>query len=88
MNFSKSCTSMMYCGTASGNILPPYVIYKATVHGLRMGLEEHDIVRLDGHSYWFQSIVLPFIRKLPAEDKKVLIGDNFSSHLSESYPLV
>lgn len=40
VNFSKSATSVMFCGSASGVLLPPYVIYKAehiwdrwTLHG-------------------------------------------------------
>lgn len=30
MNFSKSCTSIMICGSADGVLLPPYVIYRST----------------------------------------------------------
>lgn len=29
MNHSKSCTSIMICGSADGTLLPPYVIYKS-----------------------------------------------------------
>ncbi|XP_021703427.1 uncharacterized protein LOC110677083 [Aedes aegypti] len=28
-NFSKSATSVMYCGSATGQLLPPYVVFKA-----------------------------------------------------------
>lgn len=27
---SKSTTSVMYCGSAAGRLLPPYVVYKST----------------------------------------------------------
>lgn len=30
LNFSKSATSVMFCGSADGTCLPPYVIYKST----------------------------------------------------------
>ena len=29
INSTKSATSLMFCGSASGEILPPYVVYKA-----------------------------------------------------------
>ena len=29
LNNSKSCTSLMFCGSATGQILPSYVVYKA-----------------------------------------------------------
>lgn len=29
MNSTKSSTSVMFCGNAAGNSLPPYIIYKA-----------------------------------------------------------
>ena len=28
--FSKSSTSLMMCGSAAGELLPPFVLYKAT----------------------------------------------------------
>ena len=29
MNNSQACTSLMFCGSASGKLLPPHVIYEA-----------------------------------------------------------
>ena len=37
---SKTAISIMFCGSASGMLLPPYVVYKgANVNRLRMGLK-------------------------------------------------
>jgi len=29
INSTKSCVSLMFCGNAEGELLPPYVVYKA-----------------------------------------------------------
>ena len=90
MNSSKSSTSLMFAGTASGVLLPVYVVYKAenlwstwTEKGpakcrynrSKSGWFDH--ICFDD---WFRSIVLPYCCRL--EGKKVMIGDNLSSHFS------
>ena len=87
---SKLCYSIMFCGNAEGVMLPPYVVYKsmhlydtwvkgrpkdARFNRTRSGW--FDEVTFDD---WFFSLVLPKLRK--QDGKKVLIGDNLSSHLS------
>jgi len=91
MNQSKSATSVMYAGTADGTMLPPYVVYKATnmydtwttggPSGTRYNRSKSGWFDMHCFSDWFMKIVIPYTRKLSG--KKVLIGDNLSSHLSE-----
>ncbi|XP_012563137.1 uncharacterized protein LOC105847861 [Hydra vulgaris] len=69
---SNSSTSLMFSGSASGMLLPPYITYKAA------------------HLYdsWTENgpagsrLALPYFKKFDSDAKKVLIGDNLSSHIS------
>lgn len=92
VNHSKSSVSIMMAGAADGEMLPPYVVYKAT--------HLYDTWVTDGpegthynrsSSGWFegeifedyvQKIVIPYFKNKPG--RKCLIGDNLSSHLSVS----
>lgn len=76
MAHSKTSTSVMFCGTATGVILPLYVVYRARYNATPSGW-------FDGSVFtdWFKTVYIPFARKLPGA--KVLIGDNLSSHFSE-----
>lgn len=89
-NFSKSSTSVMFCGSADGKCLAPYVVYKAD-HIWSTWMEngpEH--VRynrsksgwFDGTTFedWFESHFLPEVRH--EDGPVVLIGDNLSSHIN------
>lgn len=103
MNFSKSATTIMVCGSADGVLLPPYIIYKS-VHlydtwkerapsgqpccdkpccsqGSRFNRTTSGWI--DGPTFrdWFISSFLPHARRLPG--RKVLLGDNLSSHLDD-----
>lgn len=91
MNTTKTATSIMFAGTASGNLLPPYVVYKAQnmwqpwTEGGPPGAAYNrsqsgwfDVVCFND---WFQSIVVPWAKRL--EGKKIVIGDNLSSHFSK-----
>lgn len=90
MNASKSATSVMYAGFADGHQLPPYIVYKATnmydtwtvggPPGTRYNRSKSGW--FDQHCFadWFNSMALPYLRRL--DGKKVIIGDNLSSHLS------
>ena len=90
MNSTKTSTSLMLAGTAAGEILPVYVVYKsehlwstwieggphkARFNRSKSGWFDH-VCFVD----WFGSIALPYCRGL--EGKKVLMGDNLSSHFS------
>jgi len=93
LNSSKASTSLMLAGTGAGEVLPVYVVYKsdhlwstwveggppnARYNRTKSGWFDQ-VTFVD----WFKTIALPYCRKLPAETKKVLIGDNLSSHFSD-----
>ena len=70
---------------------PPYILYKATnlydtwtfggPAGARYNRSKSGWFDLTCFSDWFNKIIIPYIKKLTG--RKVLIGDNLSSHLSE-----
>lgn len=81
----------MTCGSASGDLLPFYVVYKATkvwtkwVENGPPGAK-YDVSPsgwFDGITFenWFFRIFLPFAKR--REGEKVVICDNLSSHVSE-----
>lgn len=94
LDSSKSSVSVMFAGTASGFLLPPYVVYKAEhlydswleggPRGTRYNRSKSGW--FDGVIFedWFNKIVLPYFRKFPVDVPKAMIGDNLSSHISLS----
>ncbi|XP_028167146.1 uncharacterized protein LOC114357630 [Ostrinia furnacalis] len=90
LNHSKASISLMMAGTAAGELLPPYVVYKSTNiydSWMKNGPKDARYNRtssgwFDAQSFrdWVKEIVLPFYEN--KEGKKVLVGDNLSSHLS------
>lgn len=89
-NYSKGSISIMFAGTAAGELLPSYVVYKSVniwsswttggPRGTRYNRSKSgwfDAICFDD---WFRTIVLPWARKI--EGPKVMIGDNLSSHFS------
>ena len=86
MNSSKSSISLMICGSASGTMLPPYVVYKAEnlyntwtlgePKGTRYNRSTSEWFDLDIFEDWFERLFLPSVRHL--EGRKILIGDNVS----------
>jgi len=90
MNSTKSSTSLMFCGNAAGELLPPYVVYKAdcmwttwTENGppqTRYNRSKSGWFDNVCFEDWFFSTLLPRLKK--GCGKQVLIGDNLSSHLS------
>ena len=89
-NFSKSRTSLMMCGSGAGELLPPFVLYKATkiwdtwTEGgpkcCRFQRTKSGWFDSLAFNNWFESLVLPKLKKLFG--KKVLIADNISTHLN------
>lgn len=87
---SKSAHSVMFCGNAVGEIMPPYVVYKAEnlwtswVNGGPKGTRFNRTTSgwFDQRTFedWFEYQALPILKK--QDGKKLLIGDNLSSHLS------
>lgn len=87
---SKASTSVMMSISASGTLLPPYIVYKS-VHLYPTWIEggpEGSVYNrtksgwFDAASFedWFDKILLPYFKKLPG--KKILLGDNLASHTS------
>lgn len=96
IDWSKSSTSVMFSGTANGELLPPYIVYKAEnlyttwteggptgcrYNRSRSGWFDNVIFK-----DWFDTVVLPYFDKIDENQEepttKVMIGDNLSSHLS------
>lgn len=80
----------MFCGNAAGELLPPYVVYKAehlwstwTENGpLGTRYNRSKSGWFDGTIFedWFESLVVPRLRRV--DGKKIIIGDNLSSHIN------
>ena len=96
MKKSKAGFSVMFAGSASGVMLPPYVVYKSTsktgnvnpkwMEGYPPPYAEYDTsesgwFKMKQFERWFEIIVLPWANKSP-EKRKLVIGDNLSAHFS------
>lgn len=92
MNTTKSSTSIMFAITATGENLSPYIVYKA--ERLQQSWIEGgpiDVVYnrtssgwFDSECFvdWFKKIAIKYFRRLPADEPKVIIGDNLASHIN------
>jgi hypothetical protein len=89
-NSSKSGTSIMMCGNAAGETLPPYIVYRSAKlneswteqgpRGARYACSQSGWFDISIFEDWFFSTALPRLKN--QEGRKILIGDNFSSHIS------
>ena len=91
---SKQAISMMFCGNADGNYLPPMVVYKAKNVYLEWctGGPAGTVFECSRNGWfdsrtfemWFLKIFLPNAteRRLSAESPILLLGDNLPSHFS------
>lgn len=92
MNSSKQATSVMFCGSASGDFMPPFVVYKAanTYESWKQGGPKGAKYScsksgwFDGAKFeeWFFEVALKTLKRKVG--RKLLVGDNLSSHLSPS----
>jgi hypothetical protein len=92
MDSSKSSTSLMFSGTATGHMLPVYVVYKAInmYESWTEGGPPNAIYNrtksgwfdMETFEDWYFKVPLKYFKTRPPENKKVLIGDNCASHLS------
>lgn len=90
INSTKQSTSIMFCGNALGETLPPYVVYKSThlydswttggPDGTRYNRSKSGWFEATIFEDWFEFLLLPRLKKI--EGVKLVIGDNLSSHLS------
>lgn len=92
-NFSRTAISIMVCGTASGELLPPMVVYKAyniyenwcaggpigTVYkNSPSGWFDANLFEI-----WFTQILVPHIQRTRQPGKRVIVvGDNLASHFA------
>lgn len=89
-NSSKSSTSVMFAATADGKLLPPYIVYKAQnmyeswtvggVKGARYNRSQSGWFDASSFGDWVTKVAIPALKDLPG--RKILIGDNLSSHFS------
>jgi len=92
LDASKTSISVMMAGNAEGELLPPYIVYKAEnlyptwtengPQGTRYNRSKSGWFDERIFDDWFHSLALPFLKKKPSP--RVLIGDNLSSHVSIS----
>lgn len=87
---SKVAISLLVCGSASGELLPPYVVYKAKnvyqgwteggPSGTRYGCSASGWFDMSLFENWFRQIFVRHVGHLPGT--KLLVGDNLASHFS------
>jgi DDE superfamily endonuclease/helix-turn-helix, Psq domain len=92
LNTSKSAISIMFCGSAEGEMMPPYVVYKAQnmyeswrrggPKGTRYNCTKSGWFDSCVFTDWFTSCALPVLRR--QQGKKVIVGDNLASHISDA----
>lgn len=90
INTTKSSTSIMFAVTAAGDVLQPYVVYKAErlqqawILGGHMGTIYNRTSSgwFDSEVFqdWFNKVILRYCSSLPPDEPKVLLGDNLLSH--------
>ena len=88
---SKASISIMYSGSASGKMLPCYVVYKAEnlwstwmeggPKGTRYNRSRSGWFDASEFTDWFEFTFIPNIKNLSG--RKVLIGGNLSSHFTK-----
>jgi hypothetical protein len=82
----------MFCGSGQGDIMPPYIVYKALnmydswTRGGPKGTPYNTTKSgwFDSCIFqdWFKNLALPILKRQLG--KKVLICDNLASHISEN----
>ncbi len=87
---TKSCNSIMFAGMAAGDLLPPYVIYKAQYcypSWCKGGIKGAFYTSMPSgwfNNYvfvnWLKDVFVPYCRRLSG--KKLLLEDNLASHIS------
>ena len=88
---SKAAVSLMFCGSASGQILPLYVVYKSEhlwttqteggPQNTRYNRSNSGWFDANTFADWFEFTFIPHCRTL--DGRKVILGDNLSSHFSK-----
>ncbi|KAJ8870062.1 hypothetical protein PR048_029073 [Dryococelus australis] len=89
-NSTKSCFTVMFCGNSSGELSPPYFVFKGKnkmsdwlmdePKGSRLNVSKSGWVDMEIYKDWFCEHLLPRFIKYPG--KKVINGDNLAAHMS------
>ncbi|KAJ0169683.1 hypothetical protein K1T71_014868 [Dendrolimus kikuchii] len=92
INNTKTSISLMFTGTADGQLLPIYVVYKADhlwdqwleggPTGTRYNRSKSGWFDSTCFEDWFNTIIVPYAKTKIG--RKLIIGDNLSSHFSQS----
>jgi hypothetical protein len=92
MNSTKSAVTVMFCGSAKGATMPPYIVYKAMnlydswtrggPKGTRFNTSKSGWFDSCIFRDWFKNLALPILKRQVG--KKVIVCDNLASHISES----
>ena len=90
MDGTKASVSVMFCASANGVLLPPYVVYQGQntypewtnggIDGSAYNSSKSGWFDMFSFTDWFERVFLKHARRL--EGKKLLIGDNLASHIS------
>lgn len=90
VDHSKTSISVMMAASGSGELLPPFVVYKAKHRyeeweengppGTRFSISKSGWFEAQTFMEWFRQIAVPYLRQLHGQ--KVMIGDNLSSHIT------
>ena len=90
LNSSKAAISIMFSGSASGDVLPAYVVYKSinmwdswTTGGppkTRYNNTPSGWFDMRCFEDWFKIVIMPYRKKVSG--RLIVIGDNLSSHHS------
>lgn len=90
MNSTKISFSVMFCGNAAGESIPPYIIYKSEhlwstwmengPDGTRYNRTKSGWIDSATFEDWFLRHLLPILKK--KSGRKVIIGDNLASHIN------
>lgn len=90
---SRATISLMVCGNANGDLLPPMVVYKALnlydnwtqggPRGTKYASSASGWFDMNLFEMWFFQLFLPHVESTRENnDKVVLVGDNLASHFS------
>jgi hypothetical protein len=84
-NATKSCYTVVFCGNASGELIPPFFIFKGkpkwsdwlinAPEGSRMSTSASGWMEIEIYEEWLLNHFVPNV-------KKVLLCDNLSAHIS------
>ncbi|CAB3250496.1 unnamed protein product [Arctia plantaginis] len=89
-NSSKSCYTVIFCGNANGDMMPPFFVFKGkklwsdwlfqAPSGSRMSVSQSGWIDQSIFEDWLENHFLPYVDK--DDGKKILLCDNLSAHIS------